>query len=245
MTPVASYYVKALRRVLRSRGRLLVFLAASGMHAVGHALVALVAGAVAAALAQRWGLDGEMAHGSTGGRTAGGAAFVRGGAAILGERGRLADKAFFLSLLGLGVVFVKSVGGVYATYVQGRVAGEVGSALRLQLLDALLVGYRVRASRHDDHGRPGAVSAMARGVSALTERVQEVEQGLKQGWLGGLRALGQLLPLAAVLFFLSPAMAATAGLLLGAFSLLLGRLRGGYRRAAERGARERERLLEA
>ncbi|MDP9036506.1 MAG: ATP-binding cassette domain-containing protein [Myxococcota bacterium] len=245
MNPVASYYVKALRRVLRPRARLLAFFAASAMHAVGHALVALVAGGVAAGLAQRCALDGEITHGSTGVRTAGRVLFVRGGAAILDEHSRLADKALFLSLLGLGVVFVKSVGGVYATYVQGRVAGEVGSALRLQLLDALLVGYGVRGSRHDDHGPTGSVSATARGVSALTERVQEVELGLKLGWLGGLRALAQLLPLAALLLFLSPTMAATAAFLLGAFSLLLGRLRGGYRRAAARGARERERLLEA
>ncbi len=245
MTPIASYYLKALRRVLRPRHRLLSFFVASAMHAIGHALLALVAGAVAVALAQRWGLDGDWGQqGITSVRTAGGAAFVRGGTAILGERGRLADKAFFLSLLGLGVIFVKGVGGVYATYVQGRVAGEVGSRLRLQLLDALLVGHRLRGARQDDQGH-GRTSATVRGVSALTERVLEVELGLKHGWLGGLRAMAQLVPLGALLVVLCPAMAAAAGLVLGAFSVLLSRLRAGYRRASERGARERECLLEA
>jgi ABC-type multidrug transport system fused ATPase/permease subunit len=199
------------------------------MHAVGHALVALAAGAVAGALAARWGVSGPRV-GTLG-------AWNR-------DQGALGDQAFFWSLIGLGVVFVKGATGVYATHVQGRVAGQVGAALRLELLDALLAVHRLRRPRHCDQGaaRP---SATAQGVAALTERVHEVEIGLKQGLLGGARAAAQLVPLAGVLVALSPRTAAVAALALGTFGALLGRLRSGYRRAAARAGHERTRLLEA
>jgi ABC-type multidrug transport system fused ATPase/permease subunit len=82
-------------------------------------------------------------------------------------------------------------------------------------------------------------------VSSLTERVHEVEVGLEQGLLGGLRAVAQLVPLAIVLVMLSPRMAAVAFVVLGVFGALLGRTRGGFQRATSSEAREREQLLEA
>jgi ABC-type multidrug transport system fused ATPase/permease subunit len=80
---------------------------------------------------------------------------------------------------------------------------------------------------------------------ALTERVREVEVGLKQGLLGGGRAIAQLVPLAVVLVVLAPRLAAVAAMVLAVFGVALGRLRAGYQRATRREARERERLLEA
>ncbi|MGD0527977.1 MAG: ABC transporter ATP-binding protein [Polyangiaceae bacterium] len=222
---ILRYYASELRRVLRPPPVLIRFLLASTMHAVGHALMALVAGGLAVALARAWGLrDGRSSP--------------------PGDGASLADRAFLLAAIGLGVVVAKGVAGVYATYVQGRVAGEVGGSLRLALLDSLLAVHRLRRPRQDDHGQPGQ-SPPAHAVAALTERVHEVEVGLKLGFLGGARAVAQLVPLAVILVVVSPRMAAVAAVVLGGFGALLGRVRASYQRATAAGARERVALLEA
>jgi len=195
------------------------------MHAAGHALMALVAGGLAVALARAWGLRDARSSPP-------------------GDASSLSQRAFLLAGIGLAVVVVKGAAGVYATYVQGRVAGEVGGSLRLALLDALLAVHRLRRPRQSDHGDPGA-SPPVQAVAALTERVNEVELGLKLGLLGGARAVTQLVPLAVILVVLSPRMAAVAAVVLCGFGALLGRLRAGYQRATARAAREREHLLEA
>jgi ABC-type multidrug transport system fused ATPase/permease subunit len=205
----------------------LSFIFASALHAIGHALVALVAGAVALSLTARLGA-----------RTP---AFDFSG---LSESDSLsANRALFLSLVGLGVVFVKGAAGAYATFVQAGVAGEVGSSLRLELLDALLAIHRLHRPRHADHG--DHVGDTAQAVVALTERVREVEVGLEQGLFGGARAAGQIAPIVALLVALSGRMAIVAALVLGAFGALLGLVRGGYRRATQRAAVVRAQLLEA
>ncbi|HEX3771637.1 MAG TPA: ABC transporter ATP-binding protein [Polyangiaceae bacterium] len=145
--------------------------------------------------------------------------------------------------MGLGVVFVKGTCGTYAAFLQARVAGEVGSDLRLGLLDSLLTIYRLHRPRHGDQG--AHVGGTTQAVAALTERVREVEVGLEQGLLGGARALAQLVPIAALLVVLSGRMAVVAGLVLAAFGWGLGRIRRGYRTASRRAAAQRESLLEA
>jgi ABC-type multidrug transport system fused ATPase/permease subunit len=224
---VARYYVWRLRRALDGVPRLLSFLLASALHAIGHALVALVAGAVALSLTDRLGARPGSA----------------GPASLAASESLCADRALFLSLVGLGVVFVKATAGAYATFVQARVAGEVGSELRLELLDALLAVHRLHRPRQEDHG--AGVGGTAQAVVALTDRVRDVEAGLEQGLLGGGRALAQLVPIAALLVLLSGRMALVAVFVLGAFGALLGRARAGYRRATQRAARGREQLLEA
>jgi ABC-type multidrug transport system fused ATPase/permease subunit len=82
-------------------------------------------------------------------------------------------------------------------------------------------------------------------VSALTDRVHEVEVGLKQGLLGGVRAAAQIVPLVGLLVWLSPRMATVAAIVLVAFGATLGRLRSSYQRASRRAAQERGLLLEA
>lgn len=195
------------------------------MHAVGHACVALFAGGIAVAMARMW----EMGDGRS---------TLPGGDRPLG------DEAFSLAALGLAVLAVKAAAGVYASYVQALAAAEAGSELRLELLDALLAVHRLRCPRHDDQGADAAGTS-ARDVMALTERVREVEVGLKQGVLGGVRAVAQLVPLAVVLVVLAPRLAAVAAGVLAVFGVALGRLRAGYQRATQRESRERERLLEA
>lgn len=224
---VSRYYVQRSRQVLRGRLRLTSFLAAAAMHAVGHALVALVAGALALSLADRLGAR----------------SFVPAPSGPPGSDGLATDKALFLSLVGLGVVFVKGAAGAYATFVQARVAGEVGSTLRVELLDALLAIHRLHRPRHRDHG--SHVGGTSQAVAALTDRVREVETGLEQGFIGGARAVAQLAPVGVLLVVLSGRMAAVAALVLALFGWLLGRIRAGYRFAMGRAAREREQLLEA
>lgn len=222
---VVAWYAARLPRVLRGPGRLLGFLAACGMHAVGHACVALFAGGIAVAVARMW----EMGDGRS---------------TFSGSGRSLGEDAFSLAALGLAVLALKAAAGVYASYVQAMVAGEAGSELRLELLDALLAVNRLRRPRHDDQGEE-ASGTSARDVMALTERVREVEVGLKQGLLGGARSVAQLVPLAVVLVLLAPRLAAVAAVVLAVFGVALGRLRAGYQRATRREARERERLLEA
>jgi ABC-type multidrug transport system fused ATPase/permease subunit len=221
---VLSYYVLNVSRVLRRPCRALSFLLAAAMHAFGQALAALVAGALALALADGWRRSGPLREG-----------------------GPIADRAFLLSVVGLTVLLVKGLAGVYATYVQARLAGEVGGMLRLDLLDSLLSCHRLRHPRHDDHGSRGrpAAAPIARAVAALTERVRDVEVGLDSGVLGGARAAAQLAPLAALLVALSARMAVLAAVVLTAFGWALGKVRSGYQEATKRAARERERLLEA
>jgi ABC-type multidrug transport system fused ATPase/permease subunit len=199
------------------------------MHAAGHALLALLAGGLAASLTfgggagnARLGLLGILDR-------------------LFDARQPLANRAFSYAVLGLLVVTVKSGCGVYATYVQGWISGEVGAALRLQLLDSLLAVHRLRRPRHGDQG----VGVISQSVTSLTEHVHEVEIGLKEGLLGGLRAAGQLVPLAGALFFLSPRTALAAAAVFAVFGVLLGRVRAAYRRASARLGIERARLLEA
>ncbi len=84
-------------------------------------------------------------------------------------------------------------------------------------------------------------------MSALTDRIRDVELGLKElGLLGGIRAVAQLVPLArSVLFAVSQRMAVVGLVVLATFGLVLGRARVGHRRATANVASERERLLEA
>jgi len=224
---VARFYFRRLRRALHGVPQLLSFFLASALHAIGHALVALVGGAVALSLTDRFGAGHPASDSSSLSATA----------------SLSANRAFSLSLVGLGVVFVKAAAGAYATFVQARVAGEVGSELRLELLDALLAIHRLHRPRQDDHGTH--VGGTARAVVALTDRVRDMETGLEQGFLGGARAVAQLAPIAALLVFLSGRMAVAAAVVLGAFGALLGWVRAGYRRATQRASQAREELLEA
>ena len=223
---ITSYYLLRLRRLAARPGRLIGFAFGSALHAAGHALVALVAAGIALSLARRYGVPALPR------------AFPSASA------GTPEDQALALALLGLGVVLVKGAAGAYATFVQARLAGEVGSALRLELLDAMLAIHRLRRPRHGDHAPPPSTQ-VARSVLSLTDRVRDVEAGLEQGVLGGARAIAQIVPIAILLVVLSPRMAATAGLALAAFGWLLGKARAGYRRATQRATADRERLLEA
>ncbi len=233
---VISYYVTSLARVLRPKWQLPLFVLASVAHAVAHAFVALVAAAVAVALARQWGACGGES-GYVARRVGWVSAWIVGGWAP-------GSQALMWSGVGLVAVFVKSGSGVYATYVQARIGGELATNLRIAILDTLLVCRTAGTSRHPDHGEP-SVTHTAQAVSALTLRVQDVEHGLAEGVLGGARALAQLVPIVFLLAALSLPMAAAAGGVLAGFGWALGRMRAGYRRAMRAAARENENLLDA
>src|SRR5271170_5799082 len=89
------YYLKELRRVLHGGGRAFALTLASAMHAFGHALVALVASALALSVAAGRGTESPdvAARGSVGAW----AANLAG------------DKAFSLAVVGLVVVSAKGL----------------------------------------------------------------------------------------------------------------------------------------
>ena len=225
-----SFYAHVLRQVLVRRGRLALFVVASTMHALGHAALAVAAGALLATLA-------------------GGGLPRSAGSTWLVHVGPGAGDPFVLGIVGLGAVLTKAIAGAIATWVQATVAGDVGCGLRAELLDAWIGVHRLRRPRHDDHGadvgaRAHDVGEHARRVAALTLRVRDVEAGL-EGVLGGLRAIGQLLPLAVVLVLISPRLAGAALLVLVPFALVLGSARRRWKRAHLRAAEDGDALLEA
>ena len=201
------------------------------MHALGHALMALVASALALSVATTWAPPGQSR-----------APFL----ALLPDPVSGANAAFSFALAGLVVVGLKGVAGVYATYVQVRTAGRIGCTLRLDLLDALLCLHRVPPPRQmDQTAPPGFLPGSPGAAVALTDLVKDIEAGLSRGLLAGVRAVAQLVPIAVLLVVLSPRMAGAAALVLGGFGWALGRTRSWYRRASAQIAREQASLHEA
>lgn len=205
------------------------------MHASGHALLAAAGGVLARALA---GGAGPMD-----GRSIGALQTLGGGEPMLG-----------IAILGLFAAIAKLVGGVVAAWAEARVAGEVGAALRLEVLDGIHGVNSLRAPRHRDHGRAqvASVSGATRGAGAdiaqlasLTTHVSDVEKGIAQGVFAELRAVLQLAPLAVLLAVLAPRLAGSAALALGAFALLVMFARRALKRNHARSAREAEALLGA
>ena len=242
MTLVSSmlfrFYVRELRTVLsgkrdgrarlagRGSLRAVGFALAMSMHALGHAALALAAGAVAVTLAaqSRLGQSGSIG---------------------LGAHGPVVDTIFLLTFVGLAAIVVKVAGGTYASYVQAIVTGEVGGALRLAVLDELLGVHALRRARHFDQGGLAVRQGHARHLSGLTTRVREVELGLHVGVLGGVRALAQLVPLVLVLLWWAPKLALVASAVFVPFGWMLGRVRRAWKRSSAQAAREADALLDA
>jgi ABC-type multidrug transport system fused ATPase/permease subunit len=157
-----------------------------------------------------------------------------------------------LAVAGVGLLaaLLKALGGVGAAYGQARITGRVGTTLRGEVLDRLLSDHQLRRPRQGDHGAPvqgGGAGPVppSRRVAALTASIREVELGLHAGVLGGIRALAQLIPLLAVLFWLAPTLALAAAGAFVPFAVLLGSVRRGYRRTLAASLHQNEHLLEA
>src|SRR4051794_8845313 len=91
-----------------------------------------------------------------------------------------------LAFVGLSATFVKGAGTIWGATMQSRLAQKVASLVRNEWAMRLLAG---------------ATTARNRSTAAhLAIRVREVERGVEEGVLAGVRAAAQLVPLAAALF---------------------------------------------
>ncbi len=215
--------------VVRSRTLLAIaIVVGSSMHAAGHAFLAAVAGGLTRLLA-------------------GGGPPMDARSSALLPVGGIGDGALTLAIAGVFAATAKLVGGALASWGEARVAGAVASRLRLEVLDRLLDVHSskaLRAPRHDDHGGD-AFGTKGEGVAALTTHVHEVEHGVAHGVLGEARALVALVPLIALLVWLAPRLATTAGLALLAFGVFAFVLRRAFKRAHARAARDATKLVAA
>ncbi|MEI7893732.1 MAG: ATP-binding cassette domain-containing protein [Myxococcales bacterium] len=215
--PELLFYVPACSKVLRGALPRAAFAAATAMHALGHALLALAAGALA---------------------------LVWSGGALLDVPRDRSDTALVVCLVGLFATAVKAVGGSYASFVQAKVSAEVGATLRRQVLDGLFELRRAPQVRHADQGDMQRYDDVTvAGVAALTDRVREVEAGLNQGVLGAVRAISQLVPLTVLAVGLAPHLAMAALLAYATFFLLLAHLRRAWKRAGLRTLANTDALL--
>ncbi len=210
-------------RVLRRPRFGVGYLLFSIMHAVGHAAMAVLAGALAQVLVGGGGLSAPRSMDRV---------HVLPGAA----------DALSLALAGLAAVLLKVVGGIGASYVQGSLAGEVGSLLRARLLDALLGRNVLHRARQRDHG--DEVGEDARAIAEITFRVRDVEGGFA-AMLGAVRATAQLVAIAVVLALLAPKLASFALLALAPFALVQQIARRRYKRESARLAAKGDALFEA
>ncbi len=225
-------YACARSAVLKEPRRVVLFVAAAGLNAVGQGVVAAVAGALCRSLV---GGPSPNAIGSN-------LPFFFGSSAL---------SPVGCAVIALAAIGAKVVGGVVASYEESRIAGEVGVELRGAVLDAWLGGHLLRRARQVDHGSSSdgefsdaAIGESARGVAALTARVRDVEIGLARGVLGGVRAVAQLVPLAFVLVMLAPKLAGIAIVVLSVFSGVLGVGRAAFKREQRRLAAQHDALLE-
>jgi ABC-type multidrug transport system fused ATPase/permease subunit len=161
------------------------------------------------------------------------------GEALVGRqfvaRGPLVDsprwlfRPLLLCFVGFLAALVKAAAGAASVYAQKRAAVAVGNAVRRDIADAILrAGQSSRSAAHTH--------------AALALRLREVERGVDEGVLAGLRAGATLVPLAGALLFLSSGLALAALAVLAPFALALGRARRHLRRSHARAALLAERL---
>ncbi len=163
-------------------------------------------------------------------------------------RGMFGISSLTIALLGLAAALMKGAGAIAAAGAQARLAGEAGTELRLDVLEGLLTYHPLRHPRQADHGRSAEgslvrIASTAKGVSALTTHVREVELALGEGVLGSLRASGELAPLAVLLVVLDARLACGALAVLAPFGLVLGRVRRSWKRAHRYATNDKEALL--
>lgn len=210
------------------------------MHAFGHAVLAAAAGVLV--------------------RTLAGSADLVGGrsSTVLRWFGH-GDALFGLAIAGFLAASAKMFGRVFAGWAEARVAGEVGAALRLEVLDGIFTVTSLRAPGHAGHGdrraqssslSPSAsvssrISPETTKLAALTVRVSDIERGVAEGLFVEARAFLTLVPLVALLACLAPRLAATSALALGAFAVLVMYGRRALRRNYVRAEIENDALLGA
>ncbi len=195
------------------------------MHAAGQAALAAIAGL--------------LARGLAGGGTPKGWPVAMDGA-------RSTDLALGFACLGVLAASIKLAGGAVASWAEARVAGDLAARVRLSVLDDVLALHEVHRPRHADHGssQTATVGTHADRLTALTSHVAEIERGVAHGVLAEVRAVVQLVPLAALLVVLAPKLAGSAVVALVAFGVLAFALRRAFKQAHSRAARTASSLVQ-
>lgn len=153
----------------------------------------------------------------------------------LGAPGAIVDSLppFFSPLLlcfvGFGAAVLKAGAGAASIYAQKRAAFRVTSAVRREIADAILAAGPASRSATETH-------------AALAIRLREVERGVDEGVLSGLRAAVTLVPLVLALVLLSSTLALAALAVLAPFALGLAWARRHLRATHARALRLAEQL---
>jgi ABC-type multidrug transport system fused ATPase/permease subunit len=127
------------------------------------------------------------------------------------------DVPFVLAVIGLAATVVKGLGATLGATVQSRLAQKVANAIRKDLVARLLAA--------------GASRSAPDVAARLAVQTREVESGIEDGLLGGLRSVAQLVPLAVALVVLSPSLAIGAVTVLGPFAVLTALARRAWKRS--------------
>jgi ABC-type transport system involved in cytochrome bd biosynthesis fused ATPase/permease subunit len=127
------------------------------------------------------------------------------------------DVPFVLAVIGLAATVVKGLGATLGATVQSRLAQKVANAIRKDLVARLLAA--------------GASRSAPDVAARLAVQTREVESGIEDGLLGGLRSVAQLVPLAVALVMLSPSLAIGAVTVLGPFAVLTALARRAWKRS--------------
>src|SRR6266542_1365393 len=122
-----------------------------------------------------------------------------------------------LAFVGLVATAVKGAGATLAATLQSRLAQNMAGAVRRRLAGKLFMG---RAAL-----RPALLSAR------LTVRVREIEAGVADGFLGGLRAALTLAPLAASLYIVNSSLAWGALIVVAPFAIGISFARRAWKRS--------------
>src|SRR6478752_5471914 len=156
----SSFYRRALRE-LSKKPRTFALLAFSSVsYAVGHAALALAAGASATVLLASKARLRELV-----------AAVDAHGAAVDPK----AISPVVIAALGIGAALVKTAAGAASAHLQSDLSGEVGRHLRLAVLDGWLARTPRNRPGHDDPG--GVAVRPADALAGLVHHVRDVEQG--------------------------------------------------------------------
>ncbi|HVU06116.1 MAG TPA: ABC transporter ATP-binding protein [Polyangiaceae bacterium] len=144
---------------------------------------------------------------------------VSSGSPPLGP-GFIRGSAETASYFGLGSALVKAAAGAFVAAEEHSLAARVTTRIRRDLVRRLLA-------------RRGT-AAPPRILAALSVRLRVVELAVSAGVLARIRAVVQLVPLAAALVWLSPGLAGAAAVVVAPFAVGLGALRRRARARTER-----------
>ena len=112
-----------------------------------------------------------------------------------------------IASMGLIAVAAKGGAGILAAFAQTRLAGATGQRLRDVAVEALLRG--------------GASASAPTTVARIVTRIREAEDSVQRGAFASLRAVAQLVPVVAGLWFVSPRLTLGALLVLAPFTVAL------------------------